>query len=121
MINLKPQILSALQADSQLITMLGGQRIYQLVAPTATEFPRITFYEYENIGAVYADDDEYASEIFMQIDVWCQNASTSAIAQRVDVVMKSQGFLRLEAQDLFEDDSDTRIFHKAMRYSVTTE
>jgi len=121
MINLKPTVLAALQADSQLITLLGGSHIYQLRAPKAAEFPRITFLEFANVGAVYADDDEFISEVQMQIDIWTQAASTSAIAQRVDVVMKSIGFLRTEAQDLYEDDSDVQIFHKAMRYTITQD
>jgi putative NIF3 family GTP cyclohydrolase 1 type 2 len=121
MINLKPSILAALQNDSQLIALLGGPNIYQLRAPKAAQFPRITFLEFANVGAVYADDDEYVSEISIQIDVWTQAASTTAIAQRVDVVMKSMGFLRTESQDLYEDDSDIQIFHKAMRYVITQD
>lgn len=121
MINLKPQILLALKADLTLINLLGGSKIYQMKAPNATEFPRITFFEYENVGAVFADDTETSSEIFIQLDVWCKDSSTSLISQRVDIVMKSLGFFRLSSQDLYEDNNDTQIFHKAMRYSITTE
>lgn len=121
MINLKPTVLAALQGDTQLTTLLGGQYIYQLKAPKAAQFPRITFFELANIGAVYADDDEYLSEVTVQVDVWTQAASTTAIAQRVDVVMKSLGFLRTESEDLYEDDSDIQIFHKAMRYAITQD
>lgn len=121
MINLKPQVLGALQADDKLINLLGGLRIYQLRAPVATEFPRITFFEYENIGATYADDTEQDSEIYIQIDIWCRDSSTSEIAKRVDITMKSIGFQRQASQDLYEDDNDTEIYHKAMRYSITID
>jgi len=121
MINIKPTVLAALQNDTQLTTFLGGQHIYQLRAPNAKEFPRVTFFEYANVGAVYADDDEYTSEVSMQVDVWTQGASTSAIAQRVDVVMRSIYFFRIESQDLYEDDSDVQIFHKVLRYAAILE
>ena len=49
MTDLKPAILLALQNDAALISLLGGQHIYQLMAPLATEFPRIVFWEYDRI------------------------------------------------------------------------
>jgi hypothetical protein len=128
MINMKPQVLTALKTDSQLISLLGGivtiknktyQRIYQIKAPFAEEFPRITFFEYDNVPSGFADDNEIDCEVFIQIDVWCKGTSTSDIAKEVDIVMKSIGFQRIGAQDLYEDDIDTQIFHKAMRYSIS--
>lgn len=127
MINLKPQVLTALKGDSQLISLLGGvitvnnniyQRIYQMRSPYAEEYPRITFFEYDNVPTVFADDQETDSEVFIQVDVWCKGSSTSDIAKRADTVMKSIGFNRLGAQDLYEDDADTQIFHRAIRYLI---
>lgn len=126
MINLKPQIVQALSQDTDLINLLGGltdkyKRIYQYKSPNAEEFPRITYFELGNTGANFADDTETDSEVTMQIDVWCRGTSTSAIAQKVDKVMKSLGFLRENAEDLDEDDEEITIFHKSMRYSITIE
>ena len=119
MINIKPDVLSALKNDNALTLLLGGQRIYQLEAPNATEFPRITFFEYSNIGLIYADDAEQLSEIYFQLDVFCRNTSTSDIAISVDRVMTSIGFFRVSANDLYEDLEAMKIYHKAMRYVVT--
>lgn len=118
MINIKPDILSALQNDSVLFSLLGNTAIYQLKAPSAREFPRITFYEYSNIGTLYADDVETESEISIQIDVFCMNGATTAIAIAVDRIMKSNGFFRISSNDLYEDLDDLQIYHKAMRYSI---
>ena len=121
MINIKPDILSALQNDSGLFSLLGNTAIYQLKAPSAREFPRITFYEYSNIGLLYADDTETESEISVQIDVFCMNGATTAISIAVDRIMKSIGFFRISSNDLYEDLDDLQIYHKAMRYSIIKE
>jgi len=118
MIDVKPEILGTLKNNPALTTFLGGQRIYQLVAPNADEFPRITFFEMSNFGSQYADDTESASEILVQVDVWSKG-STSKIAPEVDRTMKQIGFKRTSTADLYEDD--TKIFHKAMRYTTTRE
>ena len=119
MINIKPNVLSALKNDSALILLLGGQRIYQLKAPNANEFPRIMFFEYSNVGNLYADDTEQLAEIYIQVDVFCKSSSTSDIAIAVDRIMTSIGFFRVSSSDLYEDLEDTQIYHKAMRYVVT--
>lgn len=116
MINLKPAVLEALEENQTLVSLLGGKRIYQIKAPTASEYPRITFFEMTNFDDHYADDSALSSEIHMQIDIWSQDGKTSAIAQEVDKTMKGLGFKRTSAIDLFEDD--TKIYHKAMRYQT---
>lgn len=118
MINIKPEILQALQANATLLSLLGGNHIYQLVEPNADEFPRITFFEVTNTDEDYADDTAISSDILIQIDIW-NKSSTSAIAIEVDKTMKTLSFQRTYAVDLYE--SDTQIFHKAMRYLTTRE
>ncbi len=118
MINLKPQIKNALESNDLLITLLSGPRIYQLKAPDADEFPRITFFEFDNFGSLFADDAEASSEIHIQIDIWSKE-STSAISDEIDNTMKKLDFARTSAVDLYEED--TKVFHKAMRYSTIVE
>lgn len=113
MINAKEIIRTALLNNAELIALLGGDRIYQLVAKQADEFPRITFFEIDNADAAFADDEAYASSISVQIDVWSR-ASTFAIANEVDKTMKELGFARTSGPDFYEQD--TKIYHKALRY-----
>ncbi|GAB6174505.1 hypothetical protein JCM15765_39830 [Paradesulfitobacterium aromaticivorans] len=118
MISVKSQVLSALKVNSQLIALLGGEAIYFQIAPDAKQFPRITFFEMSNIGSVFADDTEMASDITLQIDVWCKG-NTTDISLEVARTMKGLGFARDSATDLYEDD--TGVYHKVLRFSTTVE
>lgn len=111
--DIKAEIRTSLLANAQLVTLLEGQRVYQLTAPNADEFPRITFFEIDNTDTAFADDIAYAADVLVQVDVWSRG-STSAIAGEVDKAMKELGYSRTGAPDLYEPD--TRIYHKAMRY-----
>ena len=110
--DVKTTIRTALIANSSLITLLGGQRIYQLKAPSATEQPRIDFFEVVNDDSEFADDQPIASDVVDQISIFSKT-STSAIAGEVDMTMKSLGYVRTTAPDFYEDA--TGLFHKAMR------
>lgn len=112
-IDVKTEIRTALLANSALITLLGGNRVYQLAAPVATEFPRITFFEIDNSDVAFADDTAYAADVPVQVDVWSKG-STSAIAGEVDETMKALGFARIGASDFYE--TDTLVYHKALRF-----
>jgi len=114
-IDVKPEIVRALGSNQALISLLGGPRIYQLVAPIPEELPRITLFEMVNADNWFADDTAYASKIHIQVDVWSKE-STTAIAAEVDKTMKSIGFQRYASADLYEND--TKIFHKALRFST---
>jgi hypothetical protein len=118
MINVKPEILKALENNPALVALLGGKRIYQIKAPDPEEFPRITFFELTNFDRDFADDTAISSEIHVQIDIWSKE-STSPIALEVDKTMKSMGYQRNSSHDFYEDD--TQVFHKAMRYSTIKE
>ena len=128
--NMKPLVYQALNNDAVLILLLGGvkvsgsvtyNRIYQLMAPNAQEFPRIVFWEMDNVGGTYADDVEQNSEITIQIDIYNSKQSTSAIASQVDITMKSLGFFRTASTDQYSDDNNTDITEKHMRYAIFTE
>lgn len=121
MINIKPDVVTALENDQTLVGLLGGPRIYLLNAPDAKEFPRITYYEANNAEYPYADELEAITEVLLVVDIWnktssdgTNDGSTSAIAQAVDNVMATQGFYREFSTDLYEDD--TLVYHKSMRY-----
>lgn len=118
MINVKSNIRSALLSNAALILLLGGERIYQMAAPRAEEYPRITFFEINNSDSEFADDEAYASDVSVQIDVW-NKGSTSSISSEVDETMKSMGFARTSAPDYYEQD--TKVYHKAMRYRAQFE
>lgn len=113
MINIKPEIVQALESNQALISLLGGSRIYHLMAPNSDEFPRITFFELTNFVSDFADDGSYGSEIYVQIDIWMK-VSSPQIAIEVDKSMKQINWQRTGSADLYE--VDTRVHHKALRY-----
>lgn len=120
MINYKPTLLAALEANTTLTGLLGVDSygsipIYQLVAKDGDHYPRITFFELNNTDSFYVDDAAAGSDVSFQIDIWSKG-STSAIAEQVDITMKSLNFKRGSSPDLYE--SDTKIFHKALRFSA---
>lgn len=114
--DIKAEVRAALLANADLITLLGGQRVYQLAGPNAEEYPRLTFFEIDNVDSHYADDVAYAADVYIQIDVWSLG-STSAISGEVDETMKLEGWTRTSAGDYFENE--TRVYHKALRYRNT--
>ncbi|MDM5270540.1 DUF3168 domain-containing protein [Bacillus wiedmannii] len=116
--NLRPDILQALESNQELLSVLGGKRIYYRKARNADEFPRITFFELNNVPDSFADDEITSSEITFQIDIWSKN-STTAIHSKVDAIMNGIGFTRYAIADLYEDD--TQIFHYAMRFRKVEE
>jgi hypothetical protein len=118
MIDVKPQVYQALSNDAELVSLLGGKRVYQIRAPNATEFPRITFFELTNFSSDYADDVTIAYQVELQIDIWTKG-SFSAIAAAVDRVMKSIGFGLIGTAEDYEED--TQVYHKALRYRTKVE
>jgi hypothetical protein len=115
MINVKTEVHNTLKNNTDLTTLLGGERIYFMVVPEkkAAEFPRLTYYEYSNRAEDYADDEELSSEIRIVIDVWSKT-STTDIAIKIVEIMESIGFRREDARDLYEDD--TKVYHKYLRF-----
>ncbi|MNB67229.1 hypothetical protein D3C81_309340 [compost metagenome] len=116
MINLIPEVAAALRGSTNLLTLLGGDRIYRHIVPADKQdvFPRVTFFELSNFDSRYAEDQADASEIHFQVDVWSKAASTAELGSAVDEAMKGAGFGRYSGADLYEED--TKIYHKALRY-----
>lgn len=108
--NIKATVLTALQTATALSTIQG---FYFFHPPDFTNLPVLSYFEVDNIGSLYADNQEIGSEIIFQIDLWGKT-SLSNLALGVDSAMTTLDFTRTSAQDLYEQD--TKIYHKAMRY-----
>jgi hypothetical protein len=115
MIDIKADVVNALKANANLVTLLGGSNITQIASPDTSVYPHITLFQVTNMGAGWSDNTEDMSEIHLQVDVWSKSNYT-AITLEVDNTMKSMQFQRTGVQDLYE--LDTGVFHCAMRYST---
>lgn len=116
--SVKSAVVTALQTSTALTTLLGtGERIFfhYPADSETTIFPRITYFELDNQGSLYADDQEIASEITFQIDLWSKTSLTG-IAKEVDTIMTGLDFVRISAPDFYE--KDTKVHHKPMRYRL---
>lgn len=116
-LDLAPEIVAALEANQDLVALLGGKRVYRIRAPNAQEFPRITFFEMTNFDSSYADDKPIASELHYQIDIWTKG-SYSQIVSEVDKSLQAIGFIRsATGPELFEEPE--MVYHKPLRYKIT--
>ncbi|MDR0979505.1 MAG: hypothetical protein LBL91_06300 [Lachnospiraceae bacterium] len=108
MINLKPEILKKLKE-------ITGVTVSYFYPQDWTGLPAISYYELDNSEADSADDDEYTSNIAIQVDIWAKSSSVcSSNAIQANTKMRELGFKRTLSLDLFEND--TGIHHKTMRF-----
>lgn len=84
-----------------------------LLTYTGTATTYITFFKYNEIGEVFAEDTEQETRHSIQIDVWSKGNYVDVVKQ-VKKLLKEQGFSRVTAHELYEDD--TKIFHKVIRF-----
>lgn len=109
MINLKPQILEKLEEISDV-------EVYFFYPEKWTKGKKlISYYELDNSEASEADDEEYSSNISIEIDVWCDTPSEcSELAIEVNKKMRELGFIRTLAMDLYQEGAVKH--HKTMRF-----
>lgn len=109
--NLKPQILKKLEEISDVeVSYYYPDKWSNLDKKSA-----ISYYEMDNSVSSKADDEEYSSNIAIQIDIWTKSSSKcSKLAIEVNNKMKELEFERTLATDLFEQE--TKIYHKTMRF-----
>lgn len=113
MIDIKPDIRNALLADANLVSLLGGERVYAIQAPNPDEYPRITMFEVYNLDQDFADNEPTSSEILIQIDVWSK-ANYNPIVFKTDEIVHGLGLIRYYATDLYEEKE--YVYHKVLRY-----
>lgn len=112
MFSIKSAVLTALQTNTALSTLNG---FYFFHPAEFTNLPVLSYFELDNTGNLYADNQEIGSEFVYQIDLW-HTASTTSYALAVDEAMTNINFSRIASNDLFE--ADTKIYRKSMRYRL---
>ena len=80
---------------------------------TGNEETYITFFTYLDRPEQHADDVEIATGYYIQIDIWSK-ADYTNLSKEVHQSMLTANFTKLNFYDLYE--SDTRVYHKVMRF-----
>lgn len=106
--------LNALVIDT--LNPLGIPVDFQTTRSNNTTY--ITFFFYNEKGALYLDDDEKETRYSLQVDIWSKEDYISTVDQ-VKKLLKSVGFVRTFATDFYE--KDTQIYHKVLRFSFTQD
>lgn len=100
--------------NSLVISTLASTGIpvsFQVYKGNATTY--ITFFEYNQQGALFADDTEQRTQYSVQVDVWSKGNYKNVVEQ-VRELMTSAGFTRNSEGELYEND--TKTFHKYFRF-----
>lgn len=122
MINLRDDILNALKQNTSLVELLGTYKglpaIFNLNSPDDEIYPRITFFELNNVDQDYADNQPINSLIRFQIDIWSKGNPIN-LANEINKTMESLGFVRTFTTDLYE--SDLKVYHKPIRFKIYKE
>lgn len=116
MINLIDEVGNALKTDTALNNLVNGRIHYIRPSTSKNTFPYITFFEVSNSETESADDEEYADDIEIQVDIWQKGGSTIPIAREVQRILRKLGFIHNAMPDMYEPD--TQIFHKAIRFTI---
>jgi hypothetical protein len=74
----------------------------------------ITFFEFNQNGALFADDEEQLTSHSIQVDIWSKGDYTELVKQVKNELM-NVGFSRPTENELYEND--TELFHKVLRFN----
>ncbi len=77
-------------------------------------YPSITYFFYNEYGQEYGDGEEIGTNYSLQVDVW-HKGDYSSLVEQIKIKLKENGFYRVSADDLYEDD--IKVHHKALRFN----
>ncbi|WP_026694084.1 hypothetical protein [Peribacillus kribbensis] len=77
----------------------------------------ITFFEYNQMGTKFADNEEVQTKHSIQVDCWSDSNQEQTV-NKVKSLMKQAGFSRTYETDLYEDNTNT--YHKVIRFSYSS-
>ncbi|MGA3852184.1 MULTISPECIES: tail completion protein gp17 [Bacillus] len=115
----KKELSAALIKNDELKQLVTGG-FHNLVADDVAAFPRVVFSEITDRDQEYRDNKPAASEVRFQLSIFSKadtRTHETEIAKLIDKLMKDLGYGRYDSVDLYE--TDTKIFHKGMRYVKT--
>lgn len=98
------------------LSSIGVPVSFQKYSGNANQY--ITFFIYGEQGELWSDNTEKTTGYYIQVDIWSKSDYTSLV-NSVITAMKTAGFARTYAMDMYEDD--TQIYHKSIRFNINKE
>lgn len=99
----------------ELLSGLGVRVVYASPSECG-ELPAVSYYMLSEKGGFSCDNEESATDIKMQIDIWTARGKTCAeIASRVTELLHGGGFCRELAMDV--PKSSDGVCHRTMRFA----
>lgn len=74
----------------------------------------ITFFEFNQTGALHGDDQELKSRHSIQVDIWSIGDYTDIVKQTKEL-LKEAGFIRTMETEIYERETET--YHKVLRFN----
>ncbi|MGG1916047.1 hypothetical protein ABFY54_29020 [Priestia megaterium] len=81
-----------------------------------TETTYITFFEYNQYGSLFVDDDEKITIHSVQIDVFGKGNIETLVTQVKDA-LKEKGFRRISEIEMYE--TETKTFRKSLSFQIS--
>lgn len=117
MIDIDEQVKTALLNDKELITLLGGKKVYKPNSPEAKDsYNCVLYQEISNVPAFSADNLETASRITYMFFVYSQK-DLMKIANAIERLMCSIFFMRRSADPL--DNLPNGVYGKKLIFTTT--
>ena len=98
---LDTEVRTALIADTVLVGLLGGPKVYQPNQPNNNQWPAVVFEEISNVPALGADNTEKLTRITYRILVYSQETLVP-IMNAVERVMIGINFVRHSSGNLHD-------------------
>lgn len=117
------ELLRKVLNNDELISLVGkdkseNPKIYLLKAPDNTSGPYVEYEVLNEIGSMYAENEEIATNYKIQIDVFTKGSYT-AIVNLIKKIMKENGLMKEFGGSLYEDK--TKLFHYILRFNYESE
>jgi hypothetical protein len=100
--------------NSLIINTLTPLAPTSFLTYSGSVFPHITFFEFNQNGVIFADDEEENTNHSIQVDIWARGDYTNLVSD-VKESLKKQGFRRTAETEFYENDS--KLYHKVLRFN----
>jgi len=87
-------------------------------ADEGTDYPYITFFEYNVAPTDFSDDKEESRTHYIQVDIWTKG-SYIELAENIEVALAEVDVDYTNGKGLYE--KDIKVYHKAMRFNYVEE